>query len=291
MNRSIKLSLKLILLPFMGLALMNCTSDDGEIDLSSIPSGGSPTTPVASSDEPLKLGINTVWFNTSDETEVIFNETGTSECVASQTTPVVTCTAAIPEARLYFSSLVFNFSWVHTECKLLRFQPHYYRASVNAAYFPPGATTDIDCASNIGADDEEAACYGGSAPHLIADFPADQLDIFPPDETISSAQTQSAILSSAYVNGAFSNRHAANDFSLGLGVLGDNYTAVQLTDAGSILAGDGYEGSTMTMVDYQFFCRDEFEDAQAYIINLIITDVNEDTGNPVSNDYSTFNHL
>jgi hypothetical protein len=239
------------------------------------------------------LQLSTTWWNSLGSTSITFNETGTNECIASTTTPVVTCTAEIPEARLYFSNLTFSFSWMTNVCKLLRFQPHYYRRSVNLAYTPPSATAPIDC-SQPNTTDDLPDCFGGSAPTLVPGFPINNHIIYSPVESSTTPQSDSETLAAGYTLGTLSNRHTSNDISA---LQAGNDIAAgtgvgQLDEVGGYNTGEGYLGTTYgPMVEYQFYCADEYEDAQAYIINLEITDIDEDTGNPASNDYATFDHL
>ena len=263
----------------------NCSSGDNEIDLSSI--GGTPT---ANEITPLVISMTLNLNGLGNLEDVIFNETGTNECAASVAVPEVTCTADIPEGRLYFSELNVTWSFLPTSCLRATYIPSKYPASNNAAYDPPGGdNSTIDC-SGLGTGAEPSQCWGGSAPQVVTTFPIDDALVqFPNEADLNTATSGVATIPSGFFLGAGSNRTTATDLT---GIANPWFTppvavgAPANTDIAALGggAGDGYLGATQEPLTGHFFiCRDQFEELQPYRINLVITETDGAT-----NDYNSF---
>ena len=238
-------------------------------------STGAPSTPpVASAAKPFALKLFTQYDDTTYVNQLTFNETGTDECSVTAAAPVATCTVEVPEGRLYFSSLNFQYSWVWEECKLLHFAPYYYMADNTAAYFPPQADSSVDCT----AAPIPTACFGGAAVDLVPGFPSNRTIIHLPDENVPLVPlTFESEVRSAYSHKYSSNRWTVNDLDpLKIGM---NATPADLGGQ-----GDGYIANSY--VNYTFYCRDDWYDPVTYTVNLVVKDV--DTNGAGPNDYFTW---
>jgi hypothetical protein len=247
------------------------------------PGTGTPALPPGvTADSPLALRMSTKFLLTNFNKSLTFLETGTDSCVATTTNPVVTCTVKIPEGRLFYSSVKLAYSWLPNNCRILGFQPYYYRASISATYFPPGAKADsegIDCSGATTVP--PAACYGGAAPDLVSEFPVkNRIAYFPDENNLTLPSKASVEISAAASKEAGSNRMTVND--LPLAKRATTYTPASL---GNI--GDGYRANTFT--DYIFTCRDEWADDVAYQITLNITEEDSSAAGP--NNFLTWKEL
>lgn len=251
----------------------------------------SPTTPPGappvSNSAPLSISMYTVLDTQQGAYSLDFAETGSTTCSTSTTSPSITCSVAVPEGRLYYSTLHFVFSWTTAKCAFLAFQPYFYRASNSATYNPPGLpgnTASIDCSGATSVPG--AACYGGAAPQMVPKFPAEKGIIFLPNETVTQGpqSTDQALASASSLN-VNSNRLTSND--LPSAKWGSTYTAAQLggylTSSGEQPAGDGYMPNTF--VTYSLECVDQYYDPTGYAITINVTDVNSASGtaSPVDN--------
>ena len=250
-----------------------------------------PVAPTVTDTSPLALTLFTIYDNTKYVNNLTFVETGTTTCTASAATPTVSCTAIVPEGRLYFSSMTFNYAWTTTKCKLLQFTPYSYKASVSNNYIPPGstATVGIDCTSLP----ISAQCYGGAGVLLVPNFPVKESITYEPDESIvAGPQSTTSLLASGYSQNTSSNRLVVNDMPAGK--TGTTYTSAQVNtgDPHTVLPvpTDGYIANTM--LNYQFTCRDDYYDSQTYVINLFIKDQDSVTGAAVTeDDFNTWAEL
>ncbi|HEX4923906.1 MAG TPA: hypothetical protein VFV50_07465 [Bdellovibrionales bacterium] len=240
-------------------------------------SGGTSPTPVPTdppqvdADAPVALQIYTTYHNQSAATYHEFTETGTTRCEATTTDPNVTCTIVVPEGRLYYSDLTFQFSWLTSECNIFFFSPYYYlhtALGVGVTINPPW--TDYAATTCETLSTASPSCWGGAAPDLVDGFPRYDTLFYTPDESIAGGpQTDKVTLSSSYSRNFGSNRGACNDIPTGREV--NTYTAAQLGTA-----GDRYEGNSF--VHYQFYCRDHWYDPQSYTIDLIISEEDSESG-------------
>ncbi len=246
-------------------------------EASPVPPTSIVSPPTASAAAPFQLKLYTKYDGRTYINQLTFAETGTDTCKATTTAPVAICTVTVPEGRLYFSSLNFNYSWLPTSCPLLTFQTYYYRASVSAAYIPPGATSSIDCT----AIPISPTCFGGAAPALVAGFPTFVGLIHLPDEANLTVPSVTDLpVASAYSIAFGSNRRTVND--LAPAKVGNTYTSAQL---GGL--GDGYLPNTY--VDYTFTCRDHWYDPATYTVHLNVRDENSAAGTAVPiNDFQTW---
>jgi hypothetical protein len=160
------------------------------------------------------------------------------------------------------------FAWYGAKCKLLEFQPYYYRASNAGNPWRPNwnGNTDTDCT----AGPTPADCWGGAGRFIIPDFPKNSAIIYLPDEADStSARTKVIDIPSAYEKSYRTNRMMANDYAT---------PAVAIPQA-TFGTGDQYEAGTM--VNWTLTCRDDWFDPATYQINLTVTDEDTD-GTPNS---------
>lgn len=246
--------------------------------LSSGSTGALPSPVTVSQAAPLGLQITTTYDTTQDVVYQTFQETGTTICQTSTGTPVVNCTVAVPEGRLYFSSMSFSFTWLDTSCKLLTYAPYYYQGSSGAAFFPPwnlGSATPIVC--NV--SPLPVGCYSGAASGLgIPGFPiANALIFFPNATAPGDVQFKSLPLPSAYSNNRSSNRWTVNDATAGQRAAANAFPGQ---------GGDAYVANTYR--DYVFTCRDDWFDPVLYRINLFVRDIDSAAGNPVMDDFTTW---
>lgn len=278
MSTFIKSLLAAFLIFQFGVAL-GCKNKAETLTDDSSGSGDGGTTPApapVSTAKPFALQLFTKFDGKDYVNQLTFLETGTTTCAATPSSPTPTCTVVVPEGRLYFSSMHYQFSWLASSCRLLIFQPYYYRSSNSAGYVPPGSQDPIDCS----ATPIPATCWGGAAPGLVDGFPNKTSIIYLPDETdLTTPVSAHLTLDSAYSINALSNRRSVND--LAAGKVGTNFDA---TDLGG--AGDAYLANTY--VNYQFMCRDNWYDPDTYVINLYIKDEDSKSGNTVVNDFYTW---
>jgi hypothetical protein len=269
----------------MVLTVSGCspaTKESGSSTAASTVPGGDTTAPPLTETSPLALKIYSKYDGVEFVSEHTFttdgnaeNGDGTTTCRATEDNPVVTCTIAVPEARLYFGSLNFNFSWDNSKCSLLTFRPYAYRASVSPAYYPPGETTPVDCLT-----DPSAVCWGGAATQLMA-YPSWTALIYFPNEASLGVQSETATVPSAHSLHLGSNRLTVNDMPAAK--TGNTYTSAQMGGA-----GDGYIANTYA--DYVFICRDHYYDPISYQINLFVTDVDSSAA-PLIDDFFTWKEL
>lgn len=254
--RKIFLTFFVIGLPWM---VLSCASPTDSTGASGSASGSSPTVvtpPQATEDSPLKLRIYTKYDQTEATISQTFLETGTTNCEATDAAPIVTCTIKIPEARLYYSNMTFTYSWRNDKCKLMTFQPYYYRASIGS-FLPPWSESAIDC-TKVPAP---ATCWGGAAPHLVDTFPKNKAIIYLSDPSSSTAVQQQKILVSGYSLNYGSNRLTATDLAIA-------------NRGGNIAFANGDNYLANTFQDYVFSCRDDWYDPQIYQITLQVEDEN-----------------
>lgn len=250
-------------------------------DLSSLssedPSDPTPVTPPAvSTAKPFALKMFTTYDQVSYHYNLTFQETGTTECSVTSSAPTATCTVIVPEGRLYYSKLSFNFSWLPSQCNLMLFTPYSYKASSSASYLPPGADSAVDCT----ALPIPAACYGGAAVDLVPSFPKFGSLIYEPDETdltITHSDVQTVKSAHSHLYG--SNRWTVNDMATGK--IGSTATS---TDLGGY--GDGYIANTY--VNYKFQCKDHWDDPDTYTVNVVVKDEDSEAGNPTLDDHYTW---
>jgi hypothetical protein len=285
MKKLIVLSITVCLLQMT----FGCASPDDKSAGSSSSSSTSPgaPNPTASEAAPLVLQISTKYDQASAYYPLTFQETQTTSCSATSTSPTVTCTVVVPEGRLYYSSVVFSYSWRNDKCKLMNFAPYFYSANnASAAYNPPwlGDAT-ADCSKGDWTKNE-AGCFGGAAPYLVPGFPKYDSLIYLSDPTTSTPQTHELTLPSAYSLAYRSNRLSSND--LPAAKQGNDYAEGPLG-----VKGDSYVGSdapnTPSMQSYEWTCKDDWYDPVIYQINLVITD--EDTSGSGPNTYRTWKEL
>lgn len=239
------------------------------------------TPPTATVTVPLKLKISAIYDGTEWEVPLSFLELteNATECTVSDGTPTRSCTIKVEEARLYFSTLKLQYSWYSTACKLLNFQPYYYKASNANAILPWGGTDAVDCTDPL-----NATCWGGIAPLVVPDFPRNGSLIHLPNEGIGALPlSETVTFPSAYSRRYNSNRNVTNDMS------GDR--TVAYTDADLGTAYDAYVANTF--VDYSFTCRDDWYDPQTYRIDLFISDEDTDGApdNPATDHFPSWKHL
>lgn len=242
-----------------------------------------PSPPVATAASPLQLQIQTIYDMTEEVVTHKFQETGTTTCEATTTSTTVTCTVAIPEARLYYSKVRFNYSWRNDKCKVMLFQPYYYVQALSGMFAPPWVDAPIDC----GALPRPSDCYGGAAPELVPGFPKFTAIIQLSDPDSTAPQNHTVDLGSAYSKGYGSNRRTVNDANLTkLNALGSDFT-FSAGDKYHIPAGPPNSGN---YANYQFYCKDDWNDDQPYTINLVIKDV-DSSGTPVVNHFRTWEEV
>lgn len=259
------------------------SSDDSTPPTNPTPVPGAPATPpTVTSSAPLSIQMSTKFDGTDYSNMLTFVETGTDTCTASTTTPAVTCTVVVPEGRLYYSSLTLAYSYMPANCRLMTFQPYYYRASKVDGYVPPNVTTGgvgVKCAGI--SEPAGAACFGGPAVQLVPGFPNYRALIHLPDESnMSTPVGVTKTVDSAYSKGWRSNRHTVNDMSL-VSQASDQ----SIADLGGI--GDTYVANTY--VDYKFSCQDNWADPETFVINLKVTEENTSAAGP--NDFLSWKEL
>ncbi len=230
--------------------------------------------PTVTEVAPLALQIFTNYEGTQANIYQAFVETGTVSCQATKAAPNPTCTIQVPEGRLYYSQMHFQFSWYTSKCKLLSFLPYYYMSSA-VDFIPPWSTALVPCSTLP----RPSSCWGGAAPYLVPGFPRFAGLIYIPDETIPAGpQTHTETLPSAHSLSYNSSRLSVND--LPLAKRGTAYAANAI-NAGS----EPYIANTF--VDYQFTCQDDWADPVNYSIKLNIQDVDSAAGNgPIDNFFS-----
>jgi hypothetical protein len=234
-----------------------------------------PDPPVATAASPLQLQIQTIYDKTEEIVTHKFQETGTTTCEATDSNPVVTCTITVPEARLFFSKVRFNYSWRNDKCKLMFFHPYYYKASTSAAYSPVWVDSPIDCSKSPIPGD----CFGGAAPQIVPGFPKTDSIIHPSDPTTTSPQSDHKDLASGWsLQRYYSNRTTVNDIAPSKKGSNQSFPAENET----YLAN--------TYVDYQFICRDDWYDDQTYKITVFIKD-EDSAGPPPQDHFSTWKEL
>ncbi len=266
-----------ILMFSFSILLAGACKDKGETAAAYVPptDPGTPA-PGVSTDAPLALKMSTKFTGINYDNGLTFTETGTTTCAASIATPSVNCTVVVPEGRLYYSDLIFSYSWLPTSCRLMIFQPSYYLASNTVGYYKPGTEVTTDCTPVGGVSPVD--CYGGSAIELVSDFPKKRALINLPDETtLTVPQSNTSKVSSAWVANWGSNRHTTSDFLLAK--RNTSYSAADLGGAGAIT--DGYVGGSF--VDYTFTCRDAWYDPVSYRINVYVREEDSDNGGTLNN--------
>ena len=173
----------------------------------------------------------------------VFKETGASVCQTTPTDPTISCTIEVPQERLYFSKLRLEFSWFSSSCKFLTFQPYYYQASASSHYFPSWLSEPVDCSSG-----NKPKCFGGVAPLLINNFPANRSVTYLTDGTDQVNVSEIDIPSAASLQYR-TNRLTVNDLPYEKRV--NNYDSPAM---GAF--GDSYVANSF--VDYSFKCSDEY---------------------------------
>ncbi len=280
MNKSI------FIYSFLVLGLAACGKTTGmATDSSNLPAptpatgGTAPTTPSApptvTDAVPLALQIYTTYDTSTAIEYQTFTETNSTVCQATAASPNVTCTVNIPEGRLFYSSLSFQFAWTTSKCRILHFQPYYYQASVTAGFAPPWATdATLDC-SKI---PFPSGCWSGAAPYLVPQFPKYIGLYYTLDESQATGPlNHTETLKSANTLFAGSNRLTVND--LAIGKRGISYS-------GGFMGSDAYLAGTF--VDYLFYCRDDYDDPLPYFIHLNVRDVDSAVGNVPEDDHFTW---
>ena len=233
------------------------------------------TAPTVTDTTPLALQIYTIYDKTKAVEYQTFTETGTTVCQSTTTTPNVTCSVPVQEGRLYLSSINFQFSWTTKACKIMLFQPYYYKASTSATFLPYWSDTAIDCSlAPFPAD-----CWGGVATFMVPSFPKYTGFLFQPDESLPPGpQTSTQTVESGDAKRFGTNRWSVND--LPLAKRGTSYAY------GSWMGADAYIANTY--VDYTFACKDDYYDDLPYKIHVNITDINSSPTNPVVNHFNTW---
>jgi hypothetical protein len=276
--------MKNFVLLVLSMALISaCGAKGSSSDSSSSDPATPEPAPGVTTDAPVALRIYSIYDKQTFVKYQTFEETGTSLCTATDTAPTPTCTIKVEEGRLYFSDLHFQFAWLPSKCKLFFFQPYYYLANTaSAAFLPPWNDYNlVDCT----ASPLSSLCVGGAAPNAIDSFKYPEITgyVYTPDETdLSIPQTNEVKLHSSYARHYLSNRGAASDMAAGKNT--SSYTQVQLG-----VTGDSYLANTF--VPYTLSCRDDWYDPKPYIINLVITDVNSEGGDPGINNFWTWKEL
>jgi hypothetical protein len=256
------------------------TKSSGTSSTSSSPPRTPAPAPEVTESVPLALAIYTKYDGYEAVQYQTFLETGTEKCEASAADPSVTCTIQVDEARLYYGSLIFQFARDQSKCKILRFQPYFYRASSAAGFDPQWADSTIDCSAT---SPESPECYGGAAPAAVTDFPEFSHFIYLPDESkLASPLSADVEFKSGNSRKYGSNRHVCND--LDTADRNTTYTGAQLG-----VTGDGYAAGTM--VDYYFACYDDWDDFTTYEIRVYVTDENSETGDPGINHRTSWKEL
>ncbi len=261
----------------LGLVLSACSKTPTGVSQSSSVTPGiiAPIAPPTVSDiSPLALQIYTNYEGTQANIYQNFLESGTPLCQVTPTARNITCTIQIPEGRLYFSQMHFQFAWHTAKCKLMTFQPYFYKASA-VDYLPPWSTSPVLCGS---AAVKPAACWGGAAPYISKGFPQFTGNIYIPDETIPAGpQTHTEDLPSAHSLSYNSSRLSVNDLPL----------AKRATNYAANVLGKGVSEPYIanTFVDYSFVCQDDWYDPVNYSIQLNILKFDSAAGNPVIDDF------
>lgn len=248
-----------------------------------------PTTPVPVTTAviPLKLTITAKYDNTEWEVPLTFDH-GSTTCEASTSTPNATCNLSVEEARLYYSQMIFRYSWYSDSCKLMIFQPYYYQAGAAAVSdLAWGGVDPIDCSS----PEENVLCYGGAAPTVVPNFPLKRAIIYLPDESVEASPLDDEVkVPSSWSRDYLSNRGVASD--LAAANYGNAYTGANLGN--NISAESPYNGRdnyvANSFVPYSLQCRDDWFDLQSYGIDLTITDIDTENipTNTVENHFPTW---
>ncbi|MCB0351584.1 MAG: hypothetical protein KDD38_10395 [Bdellovibrionales bacterium] len=253
--------------------------------------GGSPVAPpVVSADAPLALKLSSTYdttdyiypltFDVVDTNSLVSIDPQATTCSATDDNTEVDCTITIPEARLYRSSLIFQFSRLQPQCKTLIFEPYYYQASNVDGFLPPGErdlSKTLKCAT-----DPDVGCWGGAATELIPGFPDFDALIYTPDETNPTAVLSNSLkLSSSWSQTPRTNRSnawAANNMPLAKRGISYGNIADMSGRVDDYVAG--------SFVDYTFYCEEDWGDEKPYIIHLYIDEENEETGGTATpNDF------
>jgi hypothetical protein len=263
-----------------------------------------PTPPPVSTAAPLALKIFTTYDTTSYNDPQTFVETGTTLCQATTATPNVTCTVTIPEGRLFFSSLSFQFSWLpSSNCKLLLFQPYFYQISTSSSFQPltPGlpipspAPAPLNCSQGSASP---AGCFGGAAASMVPNFPTSTGVLYQPNEadlTVPNTVTSklNSTNSSSYNRGLNSLRMVVNDLSPA-DIAGAGFLAQIITNPFPGTMGpsgfelEGYAGGS-SWSNYVFSCRDDYFDPTPYQITVFVKKKNSVTGaSTVEEDFASW---
>lgn len=274
-----------VLYALLSFAATACGSK-GNISSSS---GGAPTPvpttpPTVDETAPVALQIYSTYHQQETAVYHEFTETGTTRCEATATDPDVTCTIVVPEGRLYFSDLTFQYSWLTSECTIFFFQPYYYLHTALAPAVtinPPWTKYEDTLCENL--TDAGPDCWGGAAPEVVPGFPDFDTLFYTPDESISGGpQNDKTTVPSSYSRSYASNRGVCSDMPAGRAV--NTYTAAQLGTA-----GDRYEANSF--VQYQLYCRDQWYDDQTYSITVIVSEENSETGDPGVNHFPSWKEV
>jgi hypothetical protein len=215
------------------------------------------TTPAE--DTIFSVEVKTLWENAT-ETQTHATCTVTDATVPKQavTGTPVSCTASIPEAQLYYSSLRFSIS-ASTQCDIVTFRPFYYQISDSAAYTPPNTTTVVVCDGSTTPIPQ--ACFGGAGTNIITNLGTNTGLYFLPG--FEPSRDFEAISGNT-------KRQSAPEFS----GLENRWTVNNLPAASrAVTVNDVYLQNTWQ--DWQVICRDEW-DEPLYRMTIDIIDANSD---------------
>jgi hypothetical protein len=216
--------------------------------------GGGSTTPTVS---PMTVTVQTTWDD-SELTTLQQTCTVPAGIVPGAAGSNLVCLAYVPEAQLYFSSLIFTQSTDSVQdCAIMQYSPYFYKMANTAGFVGYGqspATTDCSVVPT------PAPCYDGPAT-LVTDFPNYTGYYY------LSAQGLSKPYSIASANSRFAPSNTWTSNSLGLD------TAPLFTARGSSYAKAGsFRGYVAgSMHDYSFQCLDEWGQ-EHYSITIYVSD-------------------
>lgn len=262
---------KNILLASMYTLALGCSGNNssGLDDFSSTtPSSGTST--EAPSESPLYLIVTTKLDGT--ENTVV----RTSNCHIPAGTAIGTpgvpsaayasCSISIPELTLHHSSFKFIIGTTDANvCEKVIFRPFYYTRTLSS--LPQVGATPLDCTVSP----TPAGCFGGAAPAIVTDFPANRSMFHLPSANLSTTYNMKSLDERRADDKAFSvtltNADVANaNFDMTAG-------------ASPIVGSHGvyYDDAEDQMDSYVVSCEDAWA-TPIYTLTLTITDEDSTSG-------------
>lgn len=241
-------------------AVLSCSEEPQALQQTTLPSVEEPVDTDISETAALYLSFGTRWESDSAGS---FTKWITCEIPANSVLTSKTCSVAVPEARLYYSSVQFKVGTkMAAACPIIYFEPYHYRRSDSNAYRSPdmkASDPTLDCS---GTRPEEKRCYGGAAPIMVEEFPEDVgYYILSHVNTSTSYEMESSNSKRSY-GASLVNYMVTNDL------------VNRTTDQADPLR-TRFVDSDNPFTDYRAYCANYWGEV-TYAIDLVIQDENMD---------------